>query len=116
MTLELAELPDEMKRSELVRQALENKANAQVILDDLYAKLRAGEEVGERTLEAAIKLSNQVQSATHDLLAKWPKDDQERPTRRIPRSVIDWLEHVEDYSGKVQVLEPQGAPKPDRST
>ena len=104
---ELADLPADMRANELVRQALVNKANSQVILDDLYARLQAGEPVGSRALDTAIKLMNQVQQSTSDLLAKWPREEKDKATRRIPRSVVDWLDNVESYNGKSEIIEPR---------
>jgi len=104
---ELADLPPNMRDNAQVRQSLENKANAQVILNDLYAKIQSGDTVNERTLETAIKLNDMVQKAAHDVMVRWPKDDESTITRKIPRSVIDWLDNVEAYSGKVEILEPR---------
>lgn len=104
---ELADLPPNMRDNAQVRQSLENKANAQVILNDLYAKIQSGDTVNERTLETAIKLNDMVQKAAHDVMVRWPKDDESSVTRKIPRSVIDWLDNIEAYSGKVEILEPR---------
>lgn len=104
---ELADLPQYMRDNAQVRQSLENKANAQVILTDLWAKIQSGDTVNERTLETAIKLNDMVQKAAHDVQVRWTKDDETTVTRKIPRSVVDWLDNVESYSGKVEILEPR---------
>lgn len=104
---ELADLPLEMRQNSLIRQCLENKANAQVILEDQFARLRLGENVTERTLEASIKLLNVVQSASNDFLSRWPKEDKAVvTTRKIPRSVIDWLSSLEADPTPIEILEP----------
>ena len=114
---EIADLPHPMRESAIVRRALTNRARAQLLLDAFYDRVDRGEAVSERQIEAAIKLFSSIQSATGDVLSRWPKADDRPQERRIPRSVVDWLDNIEYYSGSVRVIDcrdsrpPAQAPK-----
>jgi len=99
-----AALPVEMRDSAPVRQILFNKANAQVLLDEMIDAVHAGSEGG--SVEQIIKLIGAVLSQTDALLAKWPREEQkDLLARRIPKSVADWLDNIEKYEGPVQIIQ-----------
>lgn len=100
-----AALPDDLRSNPIVLNALRNKATAQAILNECYEKVHRQAAGAEDALEMALKLFTQVQAATTDVLAKWSKQAEDKPTQRIPRSVVDWIMNAESYSGPVVVQE-----------
>ncbi len=97
---EMAEYPPDVRGKRSVRRL--------VLLSQMLERRarEAFEAGGKREL---IDIASKLTSATSELIARLPRADFDRPTRRIPRNVMDWLDNLEEFEGPVEIVERDGS-------
>jgi hypothetical protein len=92
-----AKLAKEAERQAMELERLDRLKTKEGVLDELRRRVIA--DTGDSAFVASCKA----------LLDAYGEASADRAVRRIPRSVMDWLDKIEEYEGPVVVVEPDGS-------